>query len=492
MSFPILTFIVFLPLAGGLIILFTPKKNVGLIKAVATAVTAAALVLSLVVLLNFDYTKSSMQFEENLRWVPSINISYHLGIDGISVGLIFLTTLLSFLACIASYGINIRQKEYFFLYLLLSMGMLGTFVALDLVLFYVFWEVVLVPMYFLIGIWGGPRKEYAAIKFFVYTLAGSVFMLLGILALYFTSTPHTFNIMELGKTTGALTIPVQTLIFIAFYLGFAVKVPVFPFHTWLPDAHVEAPTPISVLLAGVLLKMGGYGFFRISFPLLKDAAIYFALPFAILGLVNIVYGAIVAMAQVDFKKMVAYSSVSHMGFVMLGLASMTVTGFNGALLQMLNHGIITGGMFLLVGVLYDRAHTRDLDKFGGLGVRMPVYSGMLIVFTLASLGLPGLSGFVSEFMSLLGTYAAFKITTIVSVVGIVITAGYFLYMLQRVLMGPANERLAGILDINKRELLTLIPLLAIVIVVGVYPLTAIKYQMVSLEALIRMLGGVSF
>jgi len=492
MSFPILSCIVFLPLAGGLIILLTPKNNVGLIKAVATAVTAAALILSVVLLLNFDYTKSSMQFEENLRWIPSINISYHLGIDGISIGLVFLTTLLSFLACIASYGINVRQKEYFFLYLLLSMGMLGTFVALDLVLFYVFWEVVLVPMYFLIGIWGGPKKEYAAIKFFIYTLAGSVFMLLGILALYFTSAPHTFNIMELGKTTGALAVPLQIVIFIAFYLGFAVKVPVFPFHTWLPDAHVEAPTPISVLLAGVLLKMGGYGFFRISFPLLKDAAIYFALPFALLGLVNIVYGAIVAMAQVDFKKMVAYSSVSHMGFVMLGLASMTVTGFNGSLLQMFNHGIITGGMFLLVGVLYDRAHTRDLDKFGGLGVRMPVYSGILTVFTLASLGLPGLSGFVSEFMSLLGTYAKFQVTTIVSVLGIVITAGYFLYMLQRVLMGPVNERLADILDINKRELLTLIPLMIIIILIGVYPLAAIKYQMVSIEALIQMLGGVSF
>jgi NADH-quinone oxidoreductase subunit M len=371
--------------------------------------------------------------------------------------------------------------------------MLGTFVALDLVLFYVFWEVVLVPMYFLIGIWGGPRKEYAAIKFFIYTLAGSVFMLLGILALYFTSTPHTFNIMELGKTTGALALPVQILIFIAFYLGFAVKVPVFPFHTWLPDAHVEAPTPISVLLAGVLLKMGGYGFFRISFPLLKDAAIYFALPFALLGLINIVYGAIVAMAQMDFKKMVAYSSVSHMGFVMLGLASMSVTGFNGSLLQMFNHGIITGGMFLLVGVLYDRAHTRDLDKFGGLGVKMPVYAGILTVFTLASLGLPGLSGFVSEFMSLLGTYAVFQVTTILSVLGIVITAGYFLYMLQRVLLGPVNERLAGIFDINKRELLTLIPLMLIIIWIGVYPLTAIEYQMDTIKALvIDVLGGKAF
>jgi NADH-quinone oxidoreductase subunit M len=491
MIFPILTSIVFLPLAGGLIILFVPKKNIGLIKAVATAVTAIDLILSIILLVKFNYN-GSMQFEENLSWIPSVNIFYHLGIDGISIGLIFLTTLLSFLACVGSYSIGMRQKEYFFLYLLLATGMLGTFVALDLVLFYVFWEVVLVPMYFLIGIWGGPRKEYAAIKFFIYTLAGSIFMLLGILAFYFTSTPHTFSIMELGKTTGALTMPIQIIIFIAFYLGFAVKVPVFPFHTWLPDAHVEAPTPISVLLAGVLLKMGGYGFFRISFPLLRDAAHYFVLPFAILGVINIVYGAVVAMAQIDFKKMVAYSSVSHMGFVMLGLASMTTTGFNGALLQMFNHGIITGAMFFLVGVIYDRAHTRDLDKFGGLGVKMPVYAGMLSLFALASLGLPGLSGFVSEFMSLLGSYAAFKILTIISVLGIVITAGYFLYMLQRVLMGPLNEKLAAISDINKRELFTLIPLMLIAILIGVYPLAALKFQMPAIEELIVKLGGMIF
>ncbi|MBI5124062.1 MAG: NADH-quinone oxidoreductase subunit M, partial [Candidatus Omnitrophica bacterium] len=277
MHFPILSYIVFLPLVGGILILFAPKKNIGLIKAIATAATAASFALSILLLFKFDYSKSAMQFEEILSWIPSINVNYHLGIDGLSIGLVFLTTLLSFLACIGSYGIDKRQKEYFFLYLLLSTGMLGTFCALDLVLFYIVWEIVLVPMYFLIGIWGGPRKEYAAIKFFIYTLAGSVFMLLGILALYFTSMPHTFNILELGKASGALTLAAQIIIFIAFYLGFAVKVPVFPFHTWLPDAHVEAPTPISVLLAGVLLKMGGYGFFRISFPLLKDAAHYFAL-----------------------------------------------------------------------------------------------------------------------------------------------------------------------------------------------------------------------
>ena len=492
MHFPILSYIVFMPLIGGILILFTPKKNIGLIKAVATAATAVSFILSIILLFKFDYTSSAMQFEEISSWIPSIGVWYHLGIDGLSIGLIVLTTLLSFLACIGSYGIGTRQKEYFFLYLLLSTGMLGTFAALDLVLFYVVWEIVLVPMYFLIGIWGGPRREYAAIKFFIYTLAGSVFMLLGILALYFTSTPHTFNILELGKTTSSLILPIQIIIFIAFYLGFAVKVPVFPFHTWLPDAHVEAPTPISVLLAGVLLKMGGYGFFRISFPLLKDAAHYFALPFAILGLINIVYGAFVAMAQTDFKKMVAYSSVSHMGFVMLGLSSMTVTGFNGALLEMLNHGIITGGMFFLVGVLYDRAHTRELDKFGGLGVKMPVYAGILTVFTLASLGLPGLSGFISEFMALMGTYPVFKMITIISVLGLIITAGYFLYMIQRVLLGPLNIKWAGILDINKRELFTLIPLMMITILIGVYPLVAHKYQLVSIGALIEKLGGLVF
>ncbi|MDP3789242.1 MAG: NADH-quinone oxidoreductase subunit M [Candidatus Omnitrophota bacterium] len=492
MHFPILSYIVFLPLVGGILILFTPKKNIGLIKAIATAATGLSLLLSILLLAKFNYASPSMQFEEILSWIPSINVFYHLGIDGLSVALIFLTTLLSFLACIGSYGIDKRQKEYFFLYLLLSTGMLGTFCALDLVLFYVVWEIVLVPMYFLIGIWGGPRKEYAAIKFFIYTLAGSVFMLLGILALYFTSTPHTFNILELGNTASSLALGSQILIFIAFYLGFAVKVPVFPFHTWLPDAHVEAPTPISVLLAGVLLKMGGYGFFRISFPLLKDAAHYFALPFAILGVINIVYGALVAMAQTDFKKMVAYGSVSHMGFVMLGLASMTVTGFNGALLEMFNHGIITGGMFFLVGVLYDRAHTRDLDKFGGLGVKMPVYGGVLTVFALASLGLPGLSGFISEFMSLLGTYPVFKLITIISVLGLIVTAGYFLYMLQRILLGPLNEKWAAILDINKRELFTLIPLLIIVILVGVYPLSALKYQLAAINDLILKIGGLSF
>ncbi len=492
MVFPLLTSIIFLPLLGGLLILFTPKDKTGLIKTIATAATGIVLLLAISLAARFNSNDTVMQFTERLPWIAQMNIDYHLGVDGISIGLVFLTALLGFFACVGSYGIKERQKEYYFLYLLLTTGMLGTFLALDLFLFYVFWEIVLVPMYFLIGIWGGPRKEYAAIKFFIYTLAGSVFMLLSILALYFSSSPHTFNMLELAKNGSALAKGFQIIVFIGFYLGFAIKVPVFPFHTWLPDAHVEAPTPVSVLLAGVLLKMGGYGFFRISFPILKDAAIYFALPFAILGLINIVYGAFVAMAQTDFKKMVAYSSVSHMGFVMLGLASMTVTGFNGALMQMFNHGVITGGMFLLVGVLYDRARTRDLDKFGGLGVKMPVYAGVLMVFTLASLGLPGLSGFISEFMSLMGGFAAFKLITIISVLGIIITAGYFLYMIQRVLLGPLNTAWSNIADINKRELFTLIPLMIVIIAIGVYPLVILNYQSAAIGELIHKMGGISF
>ncbi len=492
MNFPILTYIIACTLLGALTILFIPKKNVFLIKAVATLTTGIVLLLSIFLAVKFNLADTGMQFQEKLIWIPQINIWYHLGLDGISIGLIFLTSLLGFLACIASYRINTREKEYFFFYLLLNAGMLGTFMALDLFLFYIFWEIVLVPMYFLIAIWGGPRREYAAIKFFLYTLAGSVFMLLGIIALYFTSNPHTFNMLELAKPTQALALGLQIVIFIAFFLGFAVKVPLFPFHTWLPDAHVEAPTPISVLLAGVLLKMGGYGFFRISFPILKEAARYFAIPLAVLAVINIIYAAFVAMAQRDFKKMVAYSSVSHMGFVILGLASMTITGFNGALLEMFNHGIITGAMFLLVGVLYERTHTRELDAFGGLGAKMPVYAGFLTIFTLASLGLPGLSGFVSEFLSLLGAYQVFKTITIISVLGMVITAGYFLYMLQRVLLGKLNEKWVKIIDMNKVELMTILPLTLIVIAVGVYPLVVLKYQSSAISLLVGKLGGFLF
>ncbi len=483
----ILSWLVFLPLVGMFGVMLTPGKQERFIQLLSTLMTAAVLLLSLKLLASFDLTSSQIQFQERWLWIPQLNVHYHLGVDGVSILMIFATGLLSFLACIASFGIKSRVKEYFALYLLLETGMMGTFLSLDLFLFYIFWEVVLVPMYFLIGIWGGPRKEYAAIKFFLYTLAGSMFMLIGILALYFNSNPHTFNILELTHNQFALRF--QQILFLAFFLGFAIKVPVFPFHTWLPDAHVEAPTPISVLLAGVLLKMGTYGFYRISYPILPEAARWFGPFMGILAVIGIIYGGFVAFAQTDFKKMVAYSSVSHMGFVLLGLAVFTEAGMTGAMLQMFNHAMITGALFLLVGVLYDRAHTRDLNSFGGIWVKTPVYGAILVFVSLASLGLPGLAGFVSEFMVLLGSFPVYRWMTIASCVGILLAAAYLLYMVQRVLLGKLNPKWASLSDINKLEIFTLVPLMILILLIGVYPMVALKYITPTMNALLQTLGG---
>ncbi len=469
-------------------VLLLPERWVNGIRAVAVAFTAAALGFSIWALATFDpKITGAMQLEELHRWIPSVDIFYHLGVDGLSIPLFILTTLLSFLAAIASFSIKERVKEYFALYLLLEMGMLGVFVALDLFLFYVFWEVMLVPMYFLIGIWGGERREYAAIKFFLYTLLGSVVMLLGILALYFTSQPHTFDMLELMRQQGTFVRTFQIIVFLAFYVGFAIKVPVFPFHTWLPDAHVEAPTAISVLLAGVLLKMGGYGLLRVSFPILPQGAHWFVWPLAILGVINIVYGSLVAMAQKDLKKLIAYSSVGHMGFVLLGAAAMTPTGLNGAVMQMFNHGIITGALFLLVGVLYDRAHVRDINAFSGLGVRVPVYVGIMSFTMFASLGLPGLAGFVSEFLSLVGSFPVFPVLVIISGAGIIITAAYFLWTIRRMFLGKLTPRWENLPDINFRELVTVVPLMILMVLIGVYPSVLIKLMDPALTELSRVM-----
>lgn len=487
MSIPILSWLIFLPIVGMILTLFLPRENHRLIRAVAVLITGLELLLTLVAVSRFQVQTTGMQFVEKINWIPQLNIFYHIGVDGISLTMLFTTGLLSFLACLASFGIKDRVKEYFALYLLLVTGMMGTFLALDLFLFYIFWEIVLVPMYFLIGIWGGPRKEYAAIKFFLYTLAGSVLMLLGILALYFKSTPHTFNMLELTNNSFALHF--QQLVFLALFFGFAIKVPIFPFHTWLPDAHVEAPTPISVLLAGVLLKMGTYGFFRISYPILPQAAKWFAPYMGILAVIGIIYGGFVAFAQKDFKKMVAYSSVSHMGFVLLGLAVFTPAGFIGALLQMLTHGLITGGLFLLVGVLYDRAHTRDLDAFGGLFAKMPTYGGILIFTALASLGLPGLAGFVSEFLVLMGSFMVYRWMAAAACIGILLAAAYLLYMIQRVLLGPLNPKWSELKDINRLEIFTMVPLMALILLIGIYPNAAIQYMTNTILELVRVTGG---
>ena len=469
----LLSLIVFVPLLGALIILALPDTRTKLIQGTALAAGAACMILSGYLYFAFDKTTAAMQFIERVSWIPAFGINYYLGVDGLSAAIVILTALLTLVSIIYSFNITLRVKEFFFWFLLLETGMLGVFVALDFFLFYVFWELMLVPMYFLIGVWGGPKKEYAAIKFFVYTLLGSVFMLLGILALYFNSAPHTFDMLALAKQGGLLPLNMQIWIFLALYVGFAVKIPAFPFHTWLPLAHVEAPTGVSVILAGVLLKMGTYGIMRVSFPVLPAATRWF-LPFLIaIAVINIIYGAFCAMAQKDLKKMVAYSSINHMGYCMLGMAAMTSIGFNGAVLQMITHGLITGSLFLLVGVIYDRAHTRDIGAFGGLGARLPVYTGLMAIQAMASLGLPGLAGFVSEFLCFLGAFEAWPYYVAAGTIGILVTAAFFLRMIERVFLGPFNEKWAGLKDMNPRELVAIVPLAVLTLVIGIWPRLAL-------------------
>lgn len=493
----VLTYMVFFPLAGMVVVLLLPSNRHNLIRWVSAAVTVPPLLLAVWLFSNFDRNVPGLQFVEKVPWIPAYNIDYFVGVDGISISMVLLTALLSFLCMFASWGIDKAVKGYFALFLLLDTGMMGVFVSLDFFLFYIFWEVMLLPMYFLIGIWGGPRREYAAIKFFLYTLFGSVLMLLAILALYFTSDPHTFDMTQLiaqNSKYSVAVIPVwpfnqwgwgfQHVVWMALFIGFAIKIPAFPFHTWLPDAHVEAPTAVSVILAGVLLKMGTYGILRINFPILPaataDLAFYFL---AALGAWNIIYGALCAMAQTDFKKLIAYSSVSHMGYVMLGMASFTPHGINGAVLQMFNHGIITAMLFLLVGVIYDRAHHREIDGFGGLAHLMPVYTAVTALAFFASMGLPGLSGFISEVLVLLGAWQKYHVLAILGAGGIVLTAGYFLWTMQRVYLGQPNEKYHGIAEINGREMFTLAPLGIIVVILGVYPHAVLDLLSSSLNQL---------
>jgi NADH-quinone oxidoreductase subunit M len=484
MNFPVLTYITFFPLIGVLAILLLKNESVGAIRWTAVFFSFVPFLLSIYLVwfylssvgtgLLFDISNQTagfvFDFDKPLTWFPQVNIFYYMGADGLSVPMIFLTGLLSFVSIFVSFGIKNRVKEYFAWFLLLEVGMFGVFSALDFFLFYIFWEIMLVPMYFLIGVWGGPRREYAAIKFFLYTLFGSVFMLIGILALYFTT--GTLNMLELIRQNGMYSHLFQMWVFAGFFVAFAIKVPVWPFHTWLPDAHVEAPTAVSVILAGILLKMGTYGILRVSFPMFPEATKAYAVPIAILGLIGIIYGALVSMAQKDLKKLVAYSSVSHMGYCMLGMAAITTVGVSGCLFQMFSHGVITGALFILVGVIYDRAHTREIAAFGGLGVKLPVYTGLFVLFGMASLGLPGMSGFVSEFMIFVGSYQTVffdKWIVILAVLGVVLTAGYILRMIQKMFLGQFNAKWEGLTEINGREIFTVAPLAILTILIGVYP-----------------------
>ncbi|MCA8991230.1 MAG: NADH-quinone oxidoreductase subunit M [Planctomycetaceae bacterium] len=492
----LLSLIIFLPTIGALGLYAFDKKAEESMRMFALAITAVTFGLTLFLLGQFDMAQGAMQLQVSIPWVPTWNINYQLGVDGISMPLVLLTSLVSMLAMMASWSIKEKIRGYLTLFLLLETGMLGVFLSLDFFLFYVFWEVMLLPMYFLIGVWGGPRREYAAIKFFLYTLAGSVLMLIAMLMLYFgsgesslTGGQNIFDLLKLGEIAkaGEFSSGTQVVAFILLFIGFAIKLPAFPFHTWLPDAHVEAPTPISMILAGVLLKMGGYGIIRIAMPICPYGAQYAAYALVALGVFSIIYGAFAAMAQTDFKRLVAYSSVSHMGYVLIGMAVWKINeatgttvnpnhwqmGMAGAMFQMLGHGISSAGMFFMVGVLYDRVHHRDLNKFGGIMQKMPFYSGLAVVIFFAGLGLPGLCGFIGEVFVVLSTWNFSPLLAVIAASGVILTAGYILWTIQRVYLGPEYKgpHPEDLTPINGRETAIALTLIVFAVLMGVFPYT---------------------
>ena len=484
----ILSWLIWLPIIGMVAIAFIPREKEDVIKITAAATTGLQFLLTLVLWKNFDSGSGAMQFMERAEWIPSFNIAYILGVDGLSLPMAILTGLLCFLGIFVSWNINKAVKGYFALFLLLDTGIMGVFLSMDFFLFYIFWEVMLLPMYFLIGIWGGPQREYAAIKFFLYTLFGSVLLLVGILGLYF-SCGKTFDILELMQVAPQALGGVMwwgmsgiKVIWILLFIGFAIKVPVFPFHTWLPLAHVEAPTAISVLLAGILLKLGVYGILRVNYGLMPDGVYWFSGALAFLGLINVIWGGLCALAQTDLKKLVAYSSVNHMGYALIGMAAVIAAseanglnlkaaqaGLGGAVFQMFNHGTISAMLFILVGVIYDRAHHRKIAGFGGLAAQMPIYAGITALAFFAGLGLPGLSGFISEAMCFIGAFPVYRGIVIASTIGILLNAAYFLWAFQRIFFGELNEKYTNLPEINRLELFTVVPLLIITLFFGIYP-----------------------
>ena len=484
---PILTIVTFLPLFGAIILLFINGEKQERIKRVALAIAVIDFIISLPLFILFKSDTSEFQFVQNVPWIKEFGISYHVGIDGISLFLFLLTSFLSLICILASWNIKDRIKEYMIAMLILQTGMLGVFISLDLFLFYTFWELMLIPMYLIIGVWGGPRRIYATIKFFVYTMAGSVLMLVAIIFLYFmhhkATGEYTFDLLKIYN----LDIPLgaQFWLFLAFFFAFAIKVPMFPFHTWLPDAHVEAPTAGSVILAGVLLKMGTYGFVRFSLPLFPYASHQFVPLITWLAVAGIIYGALVAMVQEDLKKLVAYSSVSHLGFVILGIFVFNVQGMEGGILQMINHGLSTGALFLIVGMLYERRHTRMIADYGGVTKKMPILAVFFMVATLSSIGLPGLNGFVGEFLVLLGTFKSNILIAVIATSGVILSACYMLWMFQRVMFNkitnPENNKLK---DINKRELALLLPITILIFWIGIYPKPILSRMDVSVNHLL--------
>jgi len=492
-----LTLLTFFPLVGVLVLLFIPSDRKSAIRWTALGATLVTFFISLWVLTKFDASNVDLQLVAKYDWitVAGWNIQYHLGLDGLSILLVLLTAFLTPISILSTWtAVEDRVKEFMVYFLLLEVGMMGVFLAQDLFLFYIFWEFTLVPMYFLIGIWGGPRRIYAAVKFFLYTMAGSILMLLAILYLGIYGT--TFSVPEL--IARGVPSEVQMILFIAFTAAFAIKVPMWPLHSWLPDAHVEAPTAGSVILAGVLLKMGTYGFVRFNLPLFPEAAVKAAPWIALLATIGIIYGAMVSYAQSDVKKLVAYSSVSHLGFVMLGLFAMNPEGIAGGILQMINHGLSTGALFLLVGMIYEQTHTREIKVYGGLWKITPVFGTIMLIVSLSSMGLPGLNGFVGEFTILLGAFGSQSIGNnvyaIVSALGVIMAAVYILYMFQKMFLGPQGEIVEevkkhghAIRDLNWREIVTVLPLLIFIFWIGLYPKPFFDLMAPAVEHLVKML-----
>jgi NADH-quinone oxidoreductase subunit M len=486
-SWPILSVVTFLPLLGAAFCLVVngPKEAVDRnCRSVALVTSLATFLISLLLWVNFDPTKAGFQFEETHAWVPALNIGYHMGIDGISLFFVLLSTLLTPICILASWeAVENRVKEYMIAFLVLETFMVGMFCALDLALFYVFFEGVLIPMFLIIGVWGGKRRVYAAFKFFLYTLLGSVLMLLAIIAIYWhigtTDMPTAFEQLQLPFQW-------QFWLWLAFFASFAVKLPMWPVHTWLPDAHVEAPTAGSVILAGILLKMGGYGFLRFSLPMFPDASAFFAPLVFALSVVAVIYTSLVALAQEDMKKLIAYSSVAHMGFVTIGIFALNVQGVQGAIFLMLSHGLVSAALFLCVGVVYDRMHTREISAYGGLVHRMPWYAMAFMIFTLANVGLPGTSGFVGEFLSLVGAYEANTWVAFLAATGVVLSAAYALYLYRRIIFGKLEkESLKAITDLSMREKAILLPLVFFTVLFGIWPAPILDVTQSSVDQLLQ-------
>ncbi len=486
MESTLLHLVLWLPVLGAIVTAFVGRDTWA--RGWALAFSGFTLLLATWLFVRYDLRAGGMQFESAVAFIPTLGSSLRIGVDGVSLPLVLLNALLTFLVVVISWNTTLRPRLYFALILLLETAVTGVFVTLDLLVFFLFWELELAPMYLLIGIWGGARREYAAMKFILYTVTGSAFMLIGILALFFTTGVGTFDLFRIADGARTLPLAAQTLFFILLFIGFAVKVPIFPFHTWLPDAHVEAPTPGSILLAGVLLKMGGYGLIRLCMTILPDAARQLVPILVALAVINVLYGAYLALGQIngDLKKMIAASSISHMGYVLLGLAALTPTGIEGAVMQMFTHGTITALLFMMVGLVYDRTHTRQIPEMSGLATRMPFIATGFVIAGLASLGLPGMNGFIGEFLVFIGAFGVWPLATVLATFAIVLTAGYTTWMLLRVFMGPTMPRWSHLEDATPRERFAVSMLVGVIIMVGVYPSGVVDMIAIGVQPIARL------